>query len=441
MMVLKEWWRILFKPSSDSHRIARRALLNNVSYLYPENDRGNPILGVVELKSIWTRRSDAPAIQINQNDQLVFDRSLAYSKLRSEYLAAQEVKIDGFISKSELLGYKRMLSPTTKVLLYAIAAMVAFRILFSPKASVNLALLIRALFETHILVKLLPVNFSGSLHDFVQYDTDSNAMYLVLKDAINGSYTHFKYPSPGPLMAHNRLMLTDVLCLNHPYHMEEVKAFGGDVIASRVMRVPPERFYEYFEHYTNEAHESGRSIGYYSHGGWVRNAEGHAEDGLNIAQTEIRLLRLLADFLKQNPNQSLTIFLHPREKASQFQKQTVEHYGRIFPSGLDVIFAEKPAAECFQTVKIGLGVYSTILFERLVCGFPTLIMSPISDFPIQGSSLEPLLITEDNLDEKISELLDLSRLEILKKHQLEGYVDEHLPIASKLEQNTNNKKT
>jgi hypothetical protein len=77
----------------------------------------------------------------------------------------------------------------------------------------------------------------------------------------------------------------------------------------------------------------------------------------------------------------------------------------------------------FMRAKLGVGVYSTILFERLACGWPTLIMSPTSSFPMPSSSLNEIVVSDDNFNAKLSDFLKLGKEEFFEKLGLEDYVE------------------
>ena len=300
------------------------------------------------------------------------------------------------MSKNDIRCYKAILPIWERLQIYAFGFFIASKIVFNENNRVNWTLLIRIVLELSILKRLL--SHSGPLewHDFVQYDIDSNLIYLFLKELKGGQITYIKYPSPGPLALHNRLLLTDVLVVNHGYHLDELKYFAESIKFSKVVIRPPEGFFSYQENYANVQYCDNDSIGYYSHAAWLRKLQGHTDDGLDILAAEETVLMKLADFVTKNPQMKLVLFLHPREKSLKYADKTHLYYRRFFGDNFEI--ATVNSSEGFNLVKLGIGVYSTILFERLVCGYPTLIFSPADSFPIKDSVLDEIILNTENFE-------------------------------------------
>jgi len=425
MQFYKFWWRVFRDRNGKDSIIGRDSLLQNVSYLYPEDAKDNPFIGLQELRSIWNT-SKSKKIPVFNQETLIFDRAERKRVGRSDYLRKIGISGTDFLAKSDLLAFRNILGLHLLLLNYFLGFIVAIIAIFKTKGRVNLALVIRAIFESHILLKILSGSTTTEIHDFVQYDVDSNALYLLLKEHFGSNILYFKYPSPGPLVSHNKHLLTDVLCINHIYHSEEVERFRTTMSFSKLKLVPPEGFFNYCDLYdkTNRIEGCGKMIGYYSHGGWIRQSSGHANDGLSIPEFEINLLSYLSRFLKIHPEVKLKVLLHPKEKLASNKAETQSFYDQFFQNSDQVVFSDRPSTNCFDEVDIGLGVYSTILFERLYCGFPTLIMSSSDSFPIVDSTLDLIMVTEECIDEKIGKGLQYSQREFFEKNNLTGFISE-----------------
>ena len=83
----------------------------------------------------------------------------------------------------------------------------------------------------------------------------------------------------------------------------------------------------------------------------------------------------------------------------------------------------KPSIEGFDEIKIGVSLYSTLMFERIYLGFKT-ILTPFDydQFPIKQSSLNQ--ICAHNIQQLYSKLdlnLKLTTAEFFENNNLQNY--------------------
>ena len=125
-----------------------------------------------------------------------------------------------------------------------------------------------------------------------------------------------------------------------------------------------------------------------------------------------------------NPNFSLFIFLHPKEKNNKIYDLTKANYDNILGSDIsyNLVDNDSSSAEMFDLVDLGIAFNSTIIHERIHCGFKTIIFPNNPNFPIKSSSLSNICIhTKDQLINKSLESLNISTKEFFIQNNLIPY--------------------
>lgn len=135
-----------------------------------------------------------------------------------------------------------------------------------------------------------------------------------------------------------------------PYQFEEVERLPN-VRRSVDLKWLLESAFDYIDEYEGKSISPPKNtIGYYSHGGWLRQAQGHSDDGLNIPNAEKTLLQHLGEFVKRNPEFTVHVYPHPREKQPEVWDDTMQFYGSFFEEGR-FIMAPRDILHHLQTGK------------------------------------------------------------------------------------------
>lgn len=384
--------------------LSAEALLNFVSFRFNDSSSSYFVLSLKVLKDtlriIW--RSGGKQIHSFNTTSVnaILDHSFNNLELRKEYLI-KYLKVDAglLLSKQDILissGFVNKINASLDLVWFY------FRLLFVSKRKgrlVNYALLCKEYLEIKKIVAVLKNQNINKVYDFANYEVDSNLLYMVLKQ--NGIKV-CKVPSCGPLKNHNSILLTDELVVSSGYHLDELE-FLTNVKYTKLTRSFPEMAARYMYKYTeiqSEINESNLyTIGYYSHASWLREKQGHSDNGLNLLQAETSTLSLIASFLQKNKEFKLIVFLHPREKKIISDPNLLSYYGTIL-NGVNYEFApfELKTSESFDSVNIAIVALSTILFERLFAGRKILICKKgLSDFPYKNSAL--CKISFENMEE------------------------------------------
>jgi hypothetical protein len=265
----------------------------------------------------------------------------------------------------------------------------SLRCITSPYRS-TVALTIAEIPEIAFVLKYAKTNSIQLIYDFLPYEVDSNFMYLLFN---KNDIEVFKIPSSGPLASHHKILLSDHLALSTPYHFEEIKKFESTIRVGQIHLWPPERAHLYFSLYKeNRKWEENGTIGFYSHGEWLRRIQKHSEIGRRIGEAEEAILGMLGSIVKNNSSFKLRVFPHPRELKPEVYPQMLAHYRRCIGHDSFEIFSEQGGtSQHFAKAEIAIAAFSTILYERLYSGYKTLIGNMfISDFPINSSKLNSI---------------------------------------------------
>lgn len=413
------------KPEESDRGLIAHCLNHSTSFRLPEAAKDDRLIGF----RIW-RRMHWSIVRNQQKNytpglgKSMVIQGVARNKERIlRYLNFQsEENIHYFIAKDELPFKNQHITAADRRALNLYSLKIAVQCLFHSDRK-N-----RALFPSFCLENWAICDFARKekierAYDFSPYLIDAN---LYTKSLQENGVEVSKIPSSGPLKAHNKYLLGDALALSTPYQFMEVDKFQSTIRVNRVAKWIPERALEYIQIYQNPSlpEPPKFSIGYYSHGGWLRAASGHADNGLNIPQAELALMEDLAAWLSKEPNKELLIFLHPKERQPEVMEQSEAFYKKHFAE-INYRFADpgKPTSEGFHLVDLGIAVYSTVLYERLFAGYKSLIGNyGMTDFPDPNASLARICFqSREALFEQLEQSFLEDRKTFFQKNELEGY--------------------
>jgi hypothetical protein len=303
----------------------------------------------------------------------------------------------------------------------------SIRIIFSKERS-NRALTIIEVLEIALLMKIVEQQRIQKIFDFVPFEVDSNLLYLCTRRL--GAKTT-KIPSPGPLSMHNSIVLTDTLVLSSGYHFEELPLLKKNFRFVEQIIWAPERAHTYYHLYTLKDYpEQRKHIGFYSHGEWVRKIKGLVKETSSLLSAEDETLRMLGQWVHEHRDYTLTIYPHPKERKSFDAEALTEYYRKtIGHTHFKLASADKGTTLRFHEVDVAVTCYSTIIFERLYCGFKTIIKKidehefPKSDSPLNSVCFE----NYDELEKLLLQCESLTDADFFKTFALDKYLHHHYP--------------
>lgn len=378
--------------------LIKHCLLKNVSYRLPESAKSDRLIGF----RMWSRlrnrmRGPKPVFTQTDGNPHILLVNANQNKAQSilTYIAHESGEKPGFcLGKEELPIAGFELDSKDRRKLFRFGLWIAWQC-FWRKDRQNRSLLPLAVMEAHQLLHFVKEHDVKYVYDFAPYLIDANWFtHLLTHHGVQVT----RIPSSGPIKTHNRFTLGTTMVLSTPYQKEEAEIFSSTLRVNTFTKWIPEHALNYLDLYlSSPPTPAAKSIGFYSHAAWVRQTEGHTDDALRIPEAEVQILKDLKGFLKSNPEYTLTIFLHPRERRPDLADATKAFYSELL-QGIPYRFSpvELSSAKSFHTVDIGVAAFSTILYERLFCGYKTLIGNYfMEDFPLKGSSLEGVCFSSD----------------------------------------------
>ncbi|WP_306640426.1 hypothetical protein [Sanyastnella coralliicola] len=400
---------------------AWKCMNENVTYRLDQAASNQATIGLrVLIRVLRKMRSGTDAFHTLRGEpQLaILESAFVFEELEFEYVKKQAQPPGVFFSQEDLpAAFKgQQLIP---FILFALP--IVLSCFFSSANRANKAMHIAFVAENAALLHLVRSQKIKRIFDFAPYLIDHNWSYLLLENELD-DFT--KLPSPGPLSTHHGVLYCHSLLLSSAYQKEEIKVLK-EVKYTQVDMWVPEYAFTYIDRYLETLPEpEPMTIGYYSHGGWLRRDEGHTDDGLNIPEAEEQLLKDLAKFTAEHDGWKVMIFPHPREKKPELVEKTREFYQQFFPDGNFALAGpDVRTSMSFEHVDIAAAAFSTILYERLFCGYKTLIGNyGMEHFPMKGSTLDGICFNSgEQLSKKLLELESVTRNEFFERYGLEAY--------------------
>ncbi|MEY3835878.1 MAG: hypothetical protein RI989_1306 [Bacteroidota bacterium] len=405
--------QLLKRPMRTSEdiqlRMLQHRLLSDLTYRLPKSAKRDLFIGFKEWKRILSRKQISKTFEAGESFVLVSTSNQI--EIAKEYISANTSN-----QTLNVLVREELSLPSYNMQFHLLALRISLKCLFDSKR-VNLALVIREVVEWTAIVSALSENNSTAYFDFTPFEKDSNALaYFLMEKGIHVT----KIPSPGPLSGHHTFMVADAVVLSSAYQLEELPSFKHFYVKS-FLNWPPEQYMRYASHYANAPLPPKNTIGFYSHGEWIRRKAGHADFGMGIQENEVFLLNALKTFLEKHSEFQLIIFPHPKERQDQeFEK----HYNALLRgTNYSIAPSELKSSENFFKVNIGLMAYSTLLFERLSLGYKTFIGTNYpTSFPLEGSPLKNLCLSSfEELESALLLAQEETEKEFFARQGLEKY--------------------
>jgi hypothetical protein len=383
LLFLKAIFSGLFGTGDRLWRIAGKELISKKTFRLPDTSYSDRLIGLRIFRRAWKELS-CPEKEINDTSRvLIMDSRWSEYDLRKDYVLSVKgynEKEIVYITKDIAFAYAKRVQSRICLLLLSF---LIFPAAFFSRNRVQWALIFMEFVEIAAVV-----NAAGRLkvelvHFFCPAEKDANLAYLILKEA---GLKVTKHPSPGALVSHNRNLLADVLALSSNYQKEEYELkLKESILVSATESWPPESYRCYEELYRSKDRVFEYRLGFYSHGGWCRVKDGKTNGLFSKPEEEERCLGILGAYLSRNPAEKLVIFLHPKEKKNL--RETENYYSRWFMKDQLVLYTDnQPSTYAFCMAEIGIGSYSTILFERDYFGFKTTILREDDrEFPFKGT--------------------------------------------------------
>lgn len=367
-------------------RDASNSLNNRITYRFPMRAPEDKLISIRIIKFILFNILKSPSFKLNNEKSgvAIFDVNSGGEKLRSNYVERlSSEKAQMFISRSELIKAPSFLSKLFELLHVLLVSPFIILISFFSKNKLKAPYHLLCSIEARNMYRALRSQFINKVHYFCIHETDSNLMAYVLMQ--NGIYIN-KIPSEVPLQFLNKTIVSDSLSFCFRYQEEEYMKYRATMHVKKIQHWIPEGSFNLEAFYNVEERSTrNKTIGFYSSGMWLRN-EIDIMDLQNADLYEKELLEMLVNYIKENPDFQLIVFLHPIEKRNL--EKTRAYYDKFL---VPINFANTTVANSslFKEADVVVSLYSTLAFERIFWGFKTIIYPMGQDeFPIKNSTFE-----------------------------------------------------
>ena len=411
---------------------ASEYLLNENSSIYRLSaiEKNKPHISLKVTLRILKRLFGKQIIQYqNKNGELVLIDEVNTNESEKRISFIEKVtnqKVHTFLSKEELVQYNLNLCFKVLVLfIIGINLFWLFPICLFSKKRMHYAQYLYFITESFLSIYFILKSGSTKVVMSCIYSQDSNINYILFKKF---NIDVIKNPSEDALAFDNQILLADGLIICNPYQIEEVKILQYVKIKYLINGLG-EQALEYENKYRNFIVSDNNVIGYYSSGSWLRKQQSmnYTHQGIDCAEQEEDLLIKLKNFLNENTNFKLRIFLHPVEKRNGETIEKVKCYLQSILGSLSYDFADFITPTClnFEACNVAISLFSGSSLYRLNFGYKSLYYSPINsfkDFPFKNTTLQNINIGNTDFNLFLLEVLNFSEPQFFKIYNLENYL-------------------
>ena len=361
-------------------------LFNQHCFEYTNSSKYDRFLFLREFKSLiksfFQMSSRGKKIPVGVGLYVLSD---SFEEEKVNFISSSFENIDFVLNKREVYSYSRFkFKILISILILLTFPYFFFRTFFIQKNRINHTLFIRHLYLSLVLCSFLKRNCK-KIYFFHPHEPESNLMIKMLETI---GIDVIVIPNTNPLFMYNKNIIGNKILLTLGYQVEELLFFypnyQGTILFQEDIQLA--------EYHNNFISESNMKICYYSHASWLRVENDQHIPSFNEVKIELELLEYLNnnDLFKDI---DLTICLHPKEKENSILERAKKYYKGIF--GNNIYFFQKSSYESFNEYNLGIGAFSSILFERIYCGHKTLIFNQnIKEFPLENSDFHKFIIND-----------------------------------------------
>lgn len=392
------------------------------SFKFPDEISGDLLL--IPKYFIKTLKYPISKNTVFTKNKLIFDNVSKSAKIREEYVSyfgeLKHEKVD-FAFYEELKYFDSRITKQCYFLLGFGLTLLLMVFSFFKKNKGAYALILDHFIVLNNLIDKLKNKQTKEVFYFSTYELESNILAKVFQ---NEGVHVIKIPSEVPISLWNKCILTDTLIICNAYQLEELDFHKSTIVFDKTLFWGPELILDYLNLYkSNEFVPPKNTIGFYSTASWVRVKEGHINQGVDMYQTELDVLTVLNELGENIESLKIKLFLHPKEKSSLYLSEAKRRYNDLLSDvSFEIVDVSKPSAFYFHEIDLAVAFNSTLMYERLYCGFKSLLMPNNPNFPIPNSSMENICAKNmSELKELILNSLNLSTFEFFQKNDILHY--------------------
>lgn len=295
---------------------------------------------------------------------------------------------------------------------------------FFKQNSNKMSLLPLELTESLLLLSTVQKYKIPYVYFFSAYEKDANWIALLLQH--NKIYCQ-KIPSSNPIKNFYSATVSDKFSFTAPFQIYEYPQLKNNWCVNEFEQWPIFGSHNFLNHVIEKKGKAPeKSIGIYTRGVWLRKKRGEVFLGVGEDVAEENMLVYLKEFLIIHSEYSkVYVLMHPIEKDSVEQYQeSVNYYKNYFNSvNIQFIEAKTPSYELFNMFDLGIASISSVMFERLFCGYKCLL-APIGVKVklYEDPNLENIIIKhKDEFFSKMKSILEMAEVNYFKEYNLQSY--------------------
>jgi hypothetical protein len=364
-------------------------LNNNISYALQADAKKDILVVLRQYKRLIAESFKKVEFKKPDSKIAIFDSLTRFFETRSAYLHACGVNGDFHdLAKDNVMALAPVPFKLLLILVMTISLPFIFLTNIFKKDKSKNGIKVTQFGECAALLHYCNKNGIKKVFYFTIFEPDSNiCSYLLDKTGVECGFI----TSEVPLRFGNMKMVANEINFCFGYQLDEYEIYKKDIIAEKLNLFMPETVHETASFYTKENNFSTppNTIGFISSGMWLRKVLGDMDSGLNELENENKILSWLLEYVSQNPDKTLIIYLHPLEKNKIHLEMTMDHYKMLFKNGKPNFAPfDIPSARSFNNADVAVALYSTLIYERIFMGFKSIITPlEIQDFPVENSSL------------------------------------------------------
>ena len=363
---------------------------------------------------------------INKNKKIecnhvIFDSQKKSKTIRENYLKLySKIKQFEFISYEELLFFPTLIHKFLYVLFSTPFLIFYFVVsqFFENKSS--FALLIEYPLVLNNLINKMKGNHKKEIFYFSIFERESN---FFAHQLMKSKHKIYKILSDTPIAIWNKNILTNQIIVCNKYQQFEIDLFSDTIIFEGLKFWGPELSFRYIKTYNKSILTPKNTIGFYSTASWIRSQDDEINQGIDFFEMEKKVLLCLRKLLN-NKDYKLTIFLHPKEIRAKTIDLINLHYHKLLGENANFKISANnlPSDQLFHLVDLGVAFNSTIIHERIFCGFKSIFFPNNPDFPIKESPLYNICAkNEEDFLKLIKVNLKISRRDFFIENKLTDF--------------------
>jgi len=365
----------------EKYLLAKKRLLDGHSFSLPSSAKEDRLIQLKQfyrISKLFMKPIQSNQYKNKEGDSLIY--TINENNINDEISFIESNSND--IIHSHIIKEQNLqgLATGNKFFLFILLAFLNFIIFpfsfFSTKNRLNLALLPEHFLGIIIFLRYVNKNRLKKTYIYYTHEPEVPLLcYYLLKQNIHVS----AIPNANPLFMFNKVLIANRIILSLSYQKDEMNVFSNLPFEKWSLK----KLSQYYNYDITPISEEKPKLFYYSHASWIRIREQHNIPSFNEIEMEFKALQTLKNTLKLS-NFQVVICLHPKEMKESLEKRT-EYYNEFF--GTNFSFFNGSSYKTFEKGSLGVGAFSSILFERIECGYKTFfIMDELKgDFPIPNS--------------------------------------------------------